>query len=111
MRSSPCAARLADRASLLRQMPAGAARNALDCALWDLEAKRSGTPRRRARRACRRCSRSITAYTISLDTPEAMAAKAARAARTMPLLKLKLGGAGDAGAPAPGPRRLPRPRG
>src|SRR5438128_3456384 len=34
---------LTDRASLLRQMPAGAARNALDCALWDWEAKRSGT--------------------------------------------------------------------
>src|SRR4030081_170713 len=34
---------LRDRASLLRQMPAGAARNALDCALWDYEAKRSGT--------------------------------------------------------------------
>jgi L-alanine-DL-glutamate epimerase-like enolase superfamily enzyme len=75
-------------------MPAGAARNALDCALWDYEAKRSGksatvlaglAPLRPV----------TTAYTISLDTAEAMAAKAAAAARTMPLLKLKLAGAGD----------------
>jgi L-alanine-DL-glutamate epimerase-like enolase superfamily enzyme len=87
--------RLADRAGLQAQMPAGAARNALDCALWDYEAKRAGiaaavlagvAPPRPL----------LTAYTISLDTPEAMAAKAAAAARTMPLLKLKLGGAGDA---------------
>ena len=49
-----------------------------------------------------------TAYTISLDTAEAMAAKAAAAARTMPLLKLKLGGAGDAERLRAGPRRLPR---
>ncbi len=74
-------------------LPAGAARNALDCALWDLEAKRSG-----------RTAASIagigalhpvlTAFTLSLGTPEAMAA-AAREARDHPLLKLKLGGAGD----------------
>jgi len=86
---------LSDRASLLRQMPAGAARNALDCALWDYEAKRSGTTA--AMLAGVAVLRPlITAYTISLDTPEAMAAKAAAAARTMPLLKLKLGGPGDA---------------
>ena len=68
---------LSDRASLLRQMPAGAARNALDCALWDYEAKRSGTSGRAARRSRPRCSPLTTAYTISLDTAEAMAAKAA----------------------------------
>ena len=86
---------LSDRASLLRQMPAGAARNALDCALWDYEAKRSGMSA--AMLAGVAAPRPlITAYTISLDTPEAMAAKAAAAARTMPLLKLKLGGQGDA---------------
>jgi len=83
-----------DRAELLRRLPAGAARNALDCALWDYEAKRAGTsaadlaglPRPRP---------VTTAYTISLGSADEMAAKAA-SARPMPLLKLKLGGAGDA---------------
>ena len=76
-------------------MPAGAARNALDCALWDYEAKRSSVT---AASLAGLASPEplVTAYTISLGTPEAMAAKAAAAARTMPLLKLKLGGAGDA---------------
>ena len=76
-------------------MPPGAARNALDCALWDYEAKRAGTTAA-ALAGWRRCAPLTTAYTISLDAPEAMAAKAAAAARAMPLLKLKLGGAGDA---------------
>ena len=77
-------------------MPAGAARNALDCALIDLEAKISGQrawdllglP---APRAC------TTAFTISLGTPEAMAAATAKAANR-PLLKIKLGGDGDGDA-------------
>jgi L-alanine-DL-glutamate epimerase-like enolase superfamily enzyme len=86
---------LSDRASLLRQMPAGAARNALDCALWDLEAKQSGTSAAELARLAP-LRPLTTAYTISLDSPEAMAAKAAAAVRTMPLLKLKLAGAGDA---------------
>ncbi len=82
-----------DRLALLGALPAGAARNALDCALIDLEAKRSG---RRAwellgRPAPRACT---TAFTISLGTPEAMAAATARAA-SRPLLKIKLGGDGD----------------
>jgi L-Ala-D/L-Glu epimerase / N-acetyl-D-glutamate racemase len=86
---------LTDRASLLRQMPAGAARNALDCALWDYEAKRSG--KSAAALAGLAPVRSLlTAYTISLDNADTMAGKAATAARSMPLLKLKLGGAGDA---------------
>src|SRR3954454_19154348 len=81
------------RATLQRALPAGAARNALDCALVDLEAKMSG---RRAwevlgRAAPRACT---TAFTISLDTAEAMAAATARAA-DRPLLKIKLGGDGD----------------
>ena len=59
---------LRDRASLLAQMPAGAARNALDCALWDYEAKRSGT-RPPHSPACPRCDPLTTAYTLSLDTP------------------------------------------
>ncbi len=86
---------LADRAGLLRQMPAGAARNALDCALWDCEAKRSGTSAA-ALAGLAPLRPLTTAYTLGLDTAEAMAAKAAAAARSMPLLKLKLAGAGDA---------------
>jgi L-alanine-DL-glutamate epimerase-like enolase superfamily enzyme len=75
-------------------MPAGAARNALDCALWDLEAKRSAMPAAKLA-GIARPHPLTTAYTISLDSAEAMAAKAAAAAGTMPLLKLKLGGNGD----------------
>jgi L-alanine-DL-glutamate epimerase-like enolase superfamily enzyme len=84
---------IASRGALAAALPAGAARNALDCALWDLEAKRA------------RVSASVlaglpspapleTCYTLSLDTPAAMAA-AARAVPDLKLLKLKLGGAGD----------------
>jgi len=84
-----------DRAALQAAMPPGAARNALDCALLDLEAKAAG---QRAwtllgRPAPHPCT---TAFTISLGTPEAMAAATAKAARR-PLLKIKLGGDGDAG--------------
>jgi L-alanine-DL-glutamate epimerase-like enolase superfamily enzyme len=86
---------LRDRASLARQMPAGAARNALDCALWDYEAKRSGTSAAELA-GLAPLHPVTTAYTISLDSAEAMAASALAAARNMPLLKLKLGGAGDA---------------
>jgi L-alanine-DL-glutamate epimerase-like enolase superfamily enzyme len=82
------------RTDLLQRMPAGAARNALDCALWDWQAKRAGTSA--AALAGLPALRPVTtAYTLSLGAPEAMAAKAV-AARAMPLLKLKLGGAGDA---------------
>jgi L-alanine-DL-glutamate epimerase-like enolase superfamily enzyme len=82
------------RAEILERLPAGAARNALDCALWDWEAKRAGTSA--ARLAGLPPLRALsTAYTISLAGAEEMAAKAA-AAGSMPLLKLKLGGAGDA---------------
>ena len=82
-----------DRQALQTVMPPGAARNALDCAFVDLEAKREG---RRAwevldRREPKPCT---TAYTISLGSPEAMAAATARAAHR-PLLKIKLGGEGD----------------
>ena len=82
------------RAELAERLAAGAARNALDCALWDWEAKRLGASA--ASLAGVPPLRPVTtAYTISLGSPEEMAAKAA-AARAMPLLKLKLGGAGDA---------------
>jgi L-alanine-DL-glutamate epimerase-like enolase superfamily enzyme len=82
-----------DRAALQQAMPPGAARNALDAAFWDIEAKRAY------------CSAAelagigplrplITAYTLSLDTPERMG-EAAAAQRARPLLKLKLTGEGD----------------
>jgi L-Ala-D/L-Glu epimerase / N-acetyl-D-glutamate racemase len=82
-----------DRPALQAAMPPGAARNALDCALLDLEAKTRGQRvwdllGRSEPRAC------VTAYTISLASPEAMAAATAKAAHR-PLLKIKLGGDGD----------------
>jgi L-alanine-DL-glutamate epimerase-like enolase superfamily enzyme len=70
-----------------------AARNALDCALWDLEAKRSGTPVWRLA-GLAEPQPVVTAYTLVLDSVEAMA-KAAAAAADRPLLKLKLGREGD----------------
>jgi L-alanine-DL-glutamate epimerase-like enolase superfamily enzyme len=82
-----------DRQVLQAAMPPSAARNALDCALLDLEAKQ-GNKRiwdQLGRAAPAPC---ITAYTISLGTPETMAAATARASYR-PLLKIKLGGDGD----------------
>lgn len=82
-----------DRALLQKKLKAGAARNALDCALWDLEIKRSGQsladvldiePLRPV----------TTAFTLSLETPTEMNAKAKLNAHR-PLLKIKLGGSGD----------------
>lgn len=82
-----------DRAALQDALPAGAARNALDCALWDLEAKTTG--RGIAELAGVPAPRPVTtAYTLSMDTPERMR-EAARAHRRAPLLKLKLAGEGD----------------
>lgn len=82
-----------DRAGLQSLLPAGAARAAVDCALWDLEAKRTGT---RVWRLAGLAEPAPvpTVYTLSLDTPEAMERAAARHARR-PVLKLKLGGEGD----------------
>lgn len=82
-----------DRNYLLTTLPAGAARNALDCALWDLEAKRSGNSVAQLLNLPP-CDAAETALTLSLDTPDAMAA-AARTARSHPMLKLKLGGNPD----------------
>jgi len=76
-------------------MCAGAARNALDCAFWDLEAKRAGRPAY-ALAGLTAPRPLVTAYTISLDHADAMAAAAAKAA-SCKLLKVKLGGAGDVG--------------
>lgn len=77
------------RDALQSLLPAGAARNAVDCALWDLTAKASG--RRAWDCAGLPPLRPLTtAYTLSLDTPDAMrTAAAAQAAR--PILKIKLG--------------------
>ncbi|QGX96876.1 dipeptide epimerase [Roseovarius faecimaris] len=77
------------RQALYDLLPAGAARNAVDCALWDLEAKIAG------KRAWELAGLTapgpeITAYTLSLDTPEKMQAQAAQNA-FRPLLKIKLG--------------------
>jgi L-alanine-DL-glutamate epimerase-like enolase superfamily enzyme len=80
-------------AGLQEMMPAGGARNALDCALWDLEAKRIG--RRAWQLAGFQSVRPLTtAYTLGLDTPEAMALAAA-AAKQYSLLKIKLCGEDD----------------
>jgi L-alanine-DL-glutamate epimerase-like enolase superfamily enzyme len=83
-----------NRETVQRALPPGAARNVLDCAFWDIDANRAycsvadlaglgaGTP-------------VATAFTLALDSPEAMAEQAT-AHRARPLLKLKLGGDGDA---------------
>jgi L-Ala-D/L-Glu epimerase len=78
-----------DREGLRDVLPPGAARNALDCALWDFEAKRSGVPAH-VSAGIDRLRPATTAYTISLDTPEAMAAAVGGAAHR-PILKIKLG--------------------
>jgi L-alanine-DL-glutamate epimerase-like enolase superfamily enzyme len=82
-----------DRAALQRLLPPGAARNAVDCALWDLEAKQSGRAVWQLA-GLPRPQPEITAFTLSLDTPEAMWAEAAQHAHR-PLLKVKLGHEGD----------------
>ncbi|APH72119.1 N-acetyl-D-Glu racemase DgcA [Aquibium oceanicum] len=82
------------REELLSAMRPGAARNAVDCALWDLEAKSLG--HNAHMRVCRVLPRPVvTAYTISLGDPEEMAGQA-RAAAERPLLKVKVGAANDA---------------
>ena len=82
-----------DRAGLQSLLPPGAARNAIDCALWDLDAKRLGI-RAEALAGLHRVGPATTAFTLSLGTPESMAA-AARAAADRPVLKIKLGGNAD----------------
>ncbi|MCC0079063.1 MAG: dipeptide epimerase [Rhodobacter sp.] len=94
------------RDGLQAALPPGAARNAVDCALWDLEAKRAG------RRVWEMAGLAapvpmVTCFTLSLDTPENMRAAAAKHAHR-PVLKIKLGTPDDmtrleavrAGAPA-----------
>jgi L-Ala-D/L-Glu epimerase len=81
------------RAQLQELLPAGGARNAIDCALWDLEAKRGGQ-RAWELAGLPSVRPLITAYTLSMNSPEAMHAAAA-AVSQYSLLKLKLGGTGD----------------
>ncbi len=82
-----------DRSALQSALPAGAARNAIDCAMWDLEAKRQNVPAHKLAKIDELAA-VTTAYTLSLDTPDAMA-RAAWEHRHRPLLKAKLGGEGD----------------
>jgi L-alanine-DL-glutamate epimerase-like enolase superfamily enzyme len=82
-----------DRQGLQEALHPGAARNALDCAFWDLEAKLSGRPVHQLAKLAPPHPVE-TAYTLSLDTPEAMG-RAAAANAERPLLKIKLAGADD----------------
>lgn len=88
---APAVADGLDRFGLQQALPPGAARNALDCAFWDLAAKQAGCPVAELA-GLPAPGPALTAYTLSLDTAEAMG-RAARAAGK-PLLKLKLGGDG-----------------
>lgn len=78
---------------LQTSLPAGAARNALDCALWDLQARQTGK-RVWELAGIEKPASVVTAYTLSLDTPERMHDAAAKYS-ARPLLKLKLAGEGD----------------
>lgn len=82
-----------DRLELQSLIPAGAARNALDCALWDLEAKLENLPVWQLA-GLQEPAPVITAYTLSLEAPEKMLSAAQKNA-SRPLLKIKLGGNGD----------------
>ncbi len=82
-----------DRGALQGLLPPGAARNALDCAFWDLDAKQAGV-RAWTLAGLARLDPVKTCYTISLDTPGEMA-RSARLNARRPILKLKIGGAND----------------
>jgi L-alanine-DL-glutamate epimerase-like enolase superfamily enzyme len=92
---SDAIARGASRADLVALMPPGAARNALDCALWDLESKIAGIPAWQLAGLAQPPQPLTTCYTLSVGMPEAMHEAAKQAARR-PLLKVKLAGNGDA---------------
>ncbi|MBP2444172.1 L-alanine-DL-glutamate epimerase-like enolase superfamily enzyme [Rhizobium leguminosarum] len=82
-----------ERTELQSRLPAGAARNALDCAFWDLEAKKAGKPAWQLA-GLRPPMPVSSAYTLSLAAPDAMRKVAAKNAHR-PLLKVKLGSDGD----------------
>lgn len=88
------AGQISTRADLQNALKPGAALNALDCAFWDLEAKQSGIPVSK-RAMLLEPTEKVTAFTLSLAAPEEMAAKAVSVPH-LSLLKLKLGGHGDA---------------
>ena len=94
------------RQALLALMPAGAARNALDCALWDLEAKQSGRSVA-ARLSAAGPARIATALTIVIDTPEAMG-RTAKEIAAAPLIKIKVDGDDPASAIRAVRRAAPR---
>lgn len=83
----------AARADVQKLLPPGAARNAVDCALWDLEAKLAGKPVWKLA-GLKQPRDLMTAYTLSLASPDDMALAAAQNLHR-PLLKLKLSGADD----------------
>ncbi|MEM0899918.1 MAG: N-acetyl-D-Glu racemase DgcA [Pseudomonadota bacterium] len=85
---------ISDVSEICSELPAGAARNALDCALHDLEAKISGE-RVHSRLGTSTPKALKSAFTLSLDTPEKMGLAAAEASQKHSLLKIKLGGADD----------------
>ncbi|HSO48766.1 MAG TPA: enolase C-terminal domain-like protein, partial [Rhizobiaceae bacterium] len=85
----------ADHEELIDVMAPGAARNAVDCALWDLEAKLADKPVADLIWTGRTPRPVTTAVTVSLGTPKEMAA-ATRKLAGSPLIKVKLGGEGDA---------------
>ncbi len=78
-----------ERVALLEVLPAGPARNAIDCALWDLEAKRTGRPAWHLAGVAKP-TEVVTAFTLTLDSPQAMG-RQAFAERYRALLKVKLG--------------------
>ncbi len=86
--------RALSREDLLDSMMEGAARNALDSALWDLESKQTGKPIWELA-GLPEPKPLVTAYTISLGEPEVMEADARKAAQTYKLLKVKLNGEND----------------
>jgi L-alanine-DL-glutamate epimerase-like enolase superfamily enzyme len=91
---APAIADGAGRADIQRLMPTGAARNALDAAMWDLDVKRQGLEAWRIA-GIDAPAPLTTAFTISLGTADRMEADARAASAKHPLLKLKLGGEGD----------------
>jgi L-Ala-D/L-Glu epimerase len=82
------------RAEIQTLLPHGAARNALDCALWDLEAQKAGIPIWQLA-GLKATQPLVTAMTVSLGTPQKMERDARELAKRTPLIKLKLAGEGD----------------
>jgi L-alanine-DL-glutamate epimerase-like enolase superfamily enzyme len=103
-----------DRRVLIDMLPAGAARNSVDCALWDLELRLSGSDIATAMGLARPLTPIATAMTVGLDTPDAMGLAAAALA-DVPLIKVKVDRTDPAAqlravrAAAPSPRMIVDP--